>query len=217
MDETRTEAATTPRRERYAGQSWQEREDDRRARIAAAAVHLFATHDYSEVTVADVCAVAKVSKRHFYHHFTDREDLLAAVHREQNDWLLAQLTTAATRRAATPAELLLPLVRTLVRLLQEHPDRARVIYINAPHMESGRRAVLRAEADLVAGLVRPLLGPIPDEVYFDRTLLALVAGVSEILIAWVSDGFTASPDELAVHLSRLAVTMLAGTSAPPAD
>lgn len=216
MDDAQTEPAAGQRRERYGGLSWQERDTDRRARITTAAVRLFATRDYSDVTVADVCAVAKVSKRHFYDHFTDRGDLLTAVHTEQNAWLLARLTAAAPEHPANLAELLPPLMQSLVQTLRDHPDRARVIYIDAPRMELRRRGVLREEAEMVGRLVRPLIGPVPDEVYFHRTLLAVVAGISEILIAWVSDGLTAPPGPLAGHLSRLAGTMLAGISEPSA-
>ena len=202
-------AVASRRGENYGGQSRQERASDRRARIVAAAVHLFGTRDYEEVTVADVCAGAKVSKRYFYEHFADRESLLLAVHREQNNWLLAQVAGAAPRQAATAQEFLRPMMRTLVARLVEDPERARVIYVNAPRMETRRRGVLREDAQHFAPLVRQFVGEPVDRRRLERTLLALIAGISEVIIDWISRDMTENPDELADHLTWIAGHLLA--------
>ncbi|MGX6602955.1 TetR/AcrR family transcriptional regulator [Micromonosporaceae bacterium Da 78-11] len=205
MDER---TAVARRGETYGGRSREERAGDRRDRIVAAALHLFGTRDYDAVTVADVCADAKVSKRYFYEHFTDREDLLLAVHREQNDWLLGGVAQAAPTQPASMAELLRPTMRTLVALLREHPERARVIYVNAPRMETRRRGLLRKDAELFGRLIRRAMGRPKDKLRYERTLLALVAGVTEIIIDWLSRGMTDDPELLAEHLTWLGVTML---------
>lgn len=173
-----------------------------------AAVQLFAARDYDEVTVADVCTLAKVSKRYFYDYFTDREDLLLSVHREQNDWLLAGIAAAAPKDADSLDQLLRPMMATLVRLLAEHPQRARVIYINAPRMERRRRGLLHKEAELFGRLVRPLLSRPRDRARADRVLLALTAGVTEVVIDWVTRGMTDPSDALAEHLTGIAVALL---------
>ncbi|WP_433789366.1 TetR/AcrR family transcriptional regulator [Actinoplanes sp. CA-252034] len=203
-------AVTERGRELYAGRSREEREAERRERIVAAAVHLFATRDYDEVTVADVCAEAKVSKRYFYDHFLDRADLLFRVHTAQNAWLLDALV-AAGPPSGTVEELVTPVMHTLTRLLREHPDRARVIYINAPRMEPRRRGLLREEAVLLGDLILRGGGTPPDQRLFERAVLALVAGATELIIEWVAEGFTEPAEELAGHLSAIAVATLAGT------
>lgn len=174
-----------------------------------AAVHLFGTRDYEQVTVADVCAGARVSKRYFYEHFTDREDLLLIVHREQNHWLLAQVAGAAPRQAATAEEFLRPMMRTLIAKLVEDPERARVIYVNAPRMETRRRGVLREDAQHFAPLVNRFVGTTTDKRRLERTLLALIAGISEVIIDWISRGMAEDPDELAEHLTWIAGHLLA--------
>jgi AcrR family transcriptional regulator len=201
--------APSRRGENYGGRSRQERASDRRARIVAAAVHLFGTRDYDEVTVADVCAGAKVSKRYFYEHFTDRENLLLLVHREQNHWLLAQVAGAAPRNAATAEEFLRPMMRTLVTKLLEDPERARVIYVNAPRMETRRRGVLREDAQHFAPLVSRFVGEVTDPRRQERTLLALIAGISEVIIDWITREMTEDPDALADHLTWIAARLLA--------
>ncbi|MEV4278463.1 TetR/AcrR family transcriptional regulator [Actinoplanes xinjiangensis] len=201
-------------RELYAGRSREEREAERRDRIVAAAVHLFATRDYDEVTVADVCAAAKVSKRYFYDHFTDRADLLFRVHTEQNAWLLAALVAAGPPRGSLE-ELVTPVMATLARMLRDHPERARVIYINAPRMEVRRRGLLHEEAVLLGDLILRTGGTPVDQRLFERAVLALVAGVTELIIEWVMQDFAEPAEQLAGHLTTIAVSMLAGVPVVP--
>lgn len=196
------------RGETYGGRSRQERAADRRGRLADAAVELFAARDYDDVTVADVCARAKVSKRYFYDHFADRTELLSAVHREQNDWLLAGITAATPRHPETLAQLLRPAMEALVGMLHEHPERARVIYINAPRMELRRRGLLRKDAEVFGRLMRRVLDRPRDKLRLERVLLALVAGVTEVIIDWLNRGMTDSPEVLVDHLTQLATALL---------
>ena len=56
-------AVATRRGDVYGGLSRQQRATDRRERMIASAVHLFGTRAYDNVTVADICTGARVSKR----------------------------------------------------------------------------------------------------------------------------------------------------------
>ncbi len=202
------ERAARPRGDTYGGQSRQERSADRRERITRAAVELFAARSYDEVTVAEVCARARVSKRYFYEHFTDREDLLLAVHRQENDWLLAGISAAAPKEPESLDALLRPMMAALVTLLSEHPESARVIYINAPRMEVRRRGVLRKNAELMGRLARRAVPRPRDRVRHERLLLMLVAGVTEVIIDWLERGMTDDPGALTDHLTGFAVSLL---------
>ncbi|MGK5680667.1 TetR/AcrR family transcriptional regulator [Actinoplanes sp. URMC 104] len=205
--EERTTVA--PRRgETYAGRSRQQRSSERRDRIVAAAVHLFGTRDYEDVTVADVCAAAKVSKRYFYEHFDDRADLLLKVNREQNEWLLSGIAAAVPEQPANLAEVFGPALHALVGMLRSHPESARVIYVNAPRMETRRRGVLREDAQFVAKVLRRATGEPKDRLAYDRTLLALVAGLSEVIIHWISQDMPGDPDQLAEHLTGIALALV---------
>jgi AcrR family transcriptional regulator len=208
LDDLQARAVTPARGETYGGQSRQQRAADRRERIVAAAVRLFAVRDYDDVTVADVCTLARVSKRYFYDFFTDREDLLVSVHREHHDWLMAGIGAAAPKHPRDLDHLLRPMMAALVRMLAENPERARVVYINAPRMERRRRGLLRKDAELFGRFVRPAVPRPRDHAYYDRAMLTLVAGVVEIMIDWVSRGMTDPPDALVDHLTALAVSIL---------
>ncbi|WP_433616259.1 TetR/AcrR family transcriptional regulator [Dactylosporangium sp. CA-139114] len=197
------------RGETYGGQSREERAADRRERLVAAAVQLFASRDYDDVTVADVCTLAKVSKRYFYDHFADREALVLTLHREVNGWLLSEVAAAAPRRADGLDAALRPMLTALVRLLAEHPERARIVYINAPRMELRRRGVLREEAELFGRALAPLATALrADGVRYERTILALIAGVSEVLIDWVWHDMRDPAEPLVDHLTGLCVALL---------
>jgi AcrR family transcriptional regulator len=179
-----------------------------------AASHLFGSREYESVTVADICAEARVSKRYFYDHFVDRSDLLMAVHREHNDWLLASATAAAPQGSASLEEFVRPILRRLVELLYEDAERARIIYINAPRMEPQRRALLRAEADQFGELLRPFVAPSLAGSHYSRTLLALVAGATEVIIDWLARDMPEDPVDLADHLCWLCCAVLSRPSPP---
>ncbi|MFI5890457.1 TetR/AcrR family transcriptional regulator [Actinoplanes sp. NPDC051513] len=202
-------ALVTRRGENYGGRSREERATDRRDRILASALHLFGTHDYDDVTVAAVCTGVRVSKRYFYEHFVDREDLVRALHRQQNAWLLAGVSEAAPEAPGSLEEMLRPAVRRLLGMLQTNPERAQVIYINAPRMETRRRGVLREDAQFLAGMLRRAGGRPTTEIRYERLLLALVAGLSEVIIDWLSRGMTDDVDALADHLTDFCTAVLA--------
>jgi AcrR family transcriptional regulator len=201
-------AATVRRGETYGGQSRREREADRRDRIMAAGLQLFAERDYDDVTVADICALAKISKRYFYEDFADREELLLAVHRQQNDWLVGGMAAAVPRQVSDVEDVLRPAMGALVRMLSEHPDRGRVIYINAPRMELRRRGLMRKDAEVVGRLVRRAVPKPRDKVLFERMMLGLTAGVTEIIIDWLFGGMPGNREVLIDHLTRLGLAMV---------
>ncbi|MEE4546370.1 TetR/AcrR family transcriptional regulator [Streptomyces sp. V4-01] len=209
VEQTRT---GPPRGAVYGGQSREERAADRRARISQAALELFAARAYEDVTVAEVCDRAKVSKRYFYEHFSDREDLLLAVHRQQNDWLLAGAAAAAPPDPEDLDALLRPIMTTVVTMLTEHPDSAHVIYINAPRMEVRRRGVQHRNAELLGRLVSRSV-PLPrDRMRHERMLLAVVAGVTEVIIDWLERGMEEESAALADHLTAFATATLSAST-----
>ena len=64
---------------RYSGQSADERDAARRKRLLAAATDFIGTQGYAATTVERICAEAKVSTRHFYQQFDNKESVFLAV------------------------------------------------------------------------------------------------------------------------------------------
>jgi len=67
---------------RYGGQSADERDRERLIRLRAAAMELFGTDGYASVPVERLCAEAKVSTRHYYQVFSNKEDALLDIYSE---------------------------------------------------------------------------------------------------------------------------------------
>lgn len=197
-----------PRGDSYGGLSRVERSAQRRERLVEAAVELFSARAYDDVTVADVCFRAQVSKRYFYEHFTDRGDLVFQVHTEQNKWLLDGMVAASPPNPSGPRELVFPMMKALATMLSEHPQRARIIYIDAPRLESLRRESLRRQAEFFGRLVREVVGPQHDRVLFQRVSLALVSGISQVVAEWVTRGMTDPVGPLVEHLTRIVCAVL---------
>ncbi|MFC0624785.1 TetR/AcrR family transcriptional regulator [Kribbella deserti] len=72
---------TEPATRRYSGRSVDEWKAARRERLMEAAFELFGTEGYTSTSVERLCAHAKVSTRHFYHEFPNKEAVLLAAHK----------------------------------------------------------------------------------------------------------------------------------------
>lgn len=174
-----------------------------------AAFELFAERSYDDVTVADVCASAKVAKRYFYEHFTDRSALLVAVQKERNDWLLAGLEAAAPRQPTTLEVLLHPMMTALTTMLAADPQSARIIYLSAPQMELHRRDVIRADATRFSAFITTALRCQPrDPLRHHRAVVALAAGLTEVIIEWLDEDMPDDPRTLADHLTGISTALL---------
>lgn len=71
---------TEPATRRYSGRSVDEWKAARRERLMEAAFELFGTEGYAATSVERLCSQAKVSTRHFYHEFANKEAVLLAAH-----------------------------------------------------------------------------------------------------------------------------------------
>jgi hypothetical protein len=68
--------------------------------------------------------------------------------------------------------------------------------------------VLRDDAEFLGRFLRRLPGRPAEKIRYDRTLLAMAAGVSEVIIDWVSRGMTDDPELLADHLTGIGLALL---------
>jgi AcrR family transcriptional regulator len=76
MPVTSMEGTVAKEARRYGGQSADERDRERLARLRAAALELFGTEGYAAVSVERLCTEAKVSTRHYYQLFSNKEEAL---------------------------------------------------------------------------------------------------------------------------------------------
>lgn len=77
---------------RRAGADTADRTRDPCMRILCATARLSRTHGYASVTVADICALAGVSRKTFYAHFTNKQQAAC----EMNEWTFQQSVARCT-------------------------------------------------------------------------------------------------------------------------
>jgi len=74
--------------------------ESQRWRLLEGMVEATAQHGYADATVADVIGFARVSRKAFYEHFTDKQDCFLATYDVVSDRMIAQLVAAGSGHAA---------------------------------------------------------------------------------------------------------------------
>jgi AcrR family transcriptional regulator len=118
----------------YGGVSADDRRADRRARLIEAGLEVLGDRGWAGTTVRGVCAEAGLSERYFYESFGDGDRLLAAIFDSvASDAAKAVLTAveAAPHDAAAKAR---AGIDAFVRMLAEHPRRARAMLVLVNHL-----------------------------------------------------------------------------------
>lgn len=158
-----------------------------RARLLNAITHVAASKGYVHVTVADVVAVAGVSRRTFYEQFRDREDCFLAAYAVGADVLIDDMVSAslAVDRDSSWQVVLEAAVGAYLARLAANPDFARTFLVDisgaGPRAVELRRRVYERFADQYMILSRlgarqELFGEVP-RIY----LHGLVGSIAELI------------------------------------
>ncbi|GAA4853756.1 TetR/AcrR family transcriptional regulator [Actinomycetospora corticicola] len=168
---------------------------DHRDRLIAAMGELLAEQGYASVTVTDVVARARVSKRTFYQHFADREECLLATYRVVAEAPLHRIAEAAASTVGTGRpvrEEIAGVTGAYLAAMAEHPllTRAMLTEVGSagPAGLAVRREVMRRFADGLVALAsaggRELSGGVAQ---------ALVGGINELVLEAVESADVAAP------------------------
>jgi AcrR family transcriptional regulator len=193
----------------YGGVSGAERQAERRARLIEAGLELLGRDGWSATTVRAVCAEAGLTERYFYESFSNRDRLLEAIF----DRVASEAATAVLEaiesaphdaRAKSRAA-----IGSFVDLLTDDPRRASAMLIESigsPVLERRRQEAIRAFAALLAEQGRRFYGAdAVSERDAELTALALVGGLSELLVAWLDGRLDVPKDRLVEHCVELFV------------
>jgi AcrR family transcriptional regulator len=169
---------------RYAGQSAQQRQAERRVRLRDACLQVVGTQGWAGTTVQGVCTSAGVTTRTFYEEHGSLVALLADTYAE----LLVAARGAVSEALISDGD---PLA-AYVRWMTDDPRRARVAHREvrvAGVLDDQRRAGVVDFAQLVAAQARvtPLVA------------LALTGAVNELVVDWVAVGGPVAPRIEALH------------------
>jgi AcrR family transcriptional regulator len=149
--------------------------DSQRVRLLEAIGDAVARRGYPNANVADAIAIAGVSRKTFYEHFSDKEDCFLAAFQTVSERLLQRMIEAGVPHPPGPARRRAMLERFLVGLAAD-PLGARVFLLEAPG--AGPRA-LRLTARLDAKFAEALLGDVAHGV----TRTAITGGVNRAVVA----------------------------------
>ena len=84
-----------------------------RKRILEATYRLFRRQGYTRVTMDEIAAAARLTKRTLYHHFESKDQLLAEVLVEQHELALRAFRTFGDKLSGTPEEIVAEMFRDL--------------------------------------------------------------------------------------------------------
>jgi AcrR family transcriptional regulator len=192
-----------------------------RARLLDGLIEAVARKGYAALTVGDVAAAARVSRRTFYEHFRDKEDCFMAAIDDGTQEILGQMASAAAS-----ADDWLGAVRASVaaymRAFVERPDFAKAF--NLEILAAGPRALeFRAEvhrrfAEMYRDLYADARTHEPDLPELPEVTFRLATGgFDEFLVEWMRQGRVADLEELAPLAAFLAHMLLDGASAAASE
>lgn len=201
----------------YRGASPTQRAEERRQRLLAAALELFARQGYARTPIETLCSEARVTARHFYQLFASREALLLALYNDLVDDL-RQAVLAAIAVPGLSLDERIPLcVQAMVSHYLADARRARIGVLEvvgvSPAMEARRRAAIHDMAGLIEGYLQDLAarGELPARNYH-LLCVAVTGGINELLAEWLTVPSPPDPASLGAEVTELLKTLLRGAA-----
>ena len=192
----------------WRGRSAEQRVAERRERLLAAGLEVFATRGFHASKVRDICAEARLTERYFYESFADKEALLQAI----AEGIVDDFVTAAApsimlvgtdyEAAADGA------ARAVISSLTDDPRRARILFVEvvgvSPAIEDRRRVLIASLAEVIRGAAIAAAGPwARDAVEVELLARAVIGAAQELLIAHVRDELPIDQAGLVANFRRL--------------
>jgi AcrR family transcriptional regulator len=187
--------------------------DHQRERLISAMVEAVNANGYQATSVADVLALARVSRSAFYELFQDKEDCFLACYDRGTD-LLAAATLAALEQGGPWQQRIRRAYAAVTATFAEHPHLARVCMVEA--LAAGPAVNARYQ-DAIVGLVAVVEQDMMDDPVVPKVpglaLLGVVGGVAAIIHAEILAGRTEQLPALAPQLARFHLSCVSGYDA----
>jgi AcrR family transcriptional regulator len=201
---------------RYSGQSADERDAARRQRLLAAATEFIGTHGYAATTVERICADARVSTRHFYQQFDNKESVFLTVYDDITGRSFERATASleSTLGKTMPERIPAAFLAYLGPMIEDIRA-ARIAFVEivgaSPRIEEVRLAYRESLVELISaeGAAAVERGEVGDRDFRFATL-ALAGATNAIVYDWTLHGDRQPVEELEAALVGLAVNLLAG-------
>jgi AcrR family transcriptional regulator len=198
----------------YSGRPVEEWKAARRERVLAAGLELFGTDGYSTASVERLCKQAKVSTRHFYHEFQNKEAVLLAVHAQVIEVAVRSTGEALGLTADAPVRDRINVsVDAFLRTMMADLRRARISFVEvvgaSPAVEEQRIAFRELVITIIAqvGASAVARGEIPRR-DFRFVGLAFIGAVNTVVYDWMLARPRPPADQVRTALKDLAVALL---------
>lgn len=216
-DEMCTLVPKKPQKRGYGGRSAEQLSQERYVRLMQTALELFGTVGYLPTTVEKICSHAKVTTRHFYEHFADRESLLIAVF---DDILqhTRQLVLVEMLNNTLPLELrFMSAINVFLASHLDDPRRAKIttqeILGVSQRVEAHRNKVITEFALLIEAYLALWIKAerLPERNY-KVLAFGLVGAMHELQIAWLNGQVPQAREELVAEINFLMQAMIKGVA-----
>ena len=170
---------------RYSGQSFEDRQSERRARLVRAALDVAGRFGLEGTSIAAICAEAGLTARYFYESFPNRDAIFVEAYRLAQDELRADIA-----EHIDPANAVASALTGFFSVLVEHPGPARVFLLDLDDHGPEMKLASREAGEKLARLFAP---GARDALHIAGTLGAIL----QIAKRWIAGGF-AEPVEQVV-------------------
>ena len=199
----------------YSGLSASERDAERRARLLAAGRELIGTQGYAAVSVEKLCAASKVSSRHFYQLYANKEAAFLDVYDSITGQSFAAAVASLEATEGQPMMERIPKAfLAYVGPMVEDIRAARIAFVEimgaSPAIEQRRLSYREMLVDLVVaeGSAAARRGEVADRDFRFATL-ALTGAANAIVYDWTLREDRENTAALEAQLTELALDLLA--------
>lgn len=189
----------------YGGLSAQQRAQERRGKFLEAGRQFIAANGVAPMTVDLICQRANVSKRYFYDEFTSKEELLDAL---AEDLYTRLWTGMQDKLTETPRpQRVNAALRSVIHSLASNPADAR-LYLESPgfpHLRQRQQRAVNEFSDHITQEAMPFSGPAKKSVNRQLATRALVAGTTDLIVAWLNGDIKTDEDDLIDTLTAVSL------------
>jgi AcrR family transcriptional regulator len=192
----------------YRGQTHEERLDERRRRLIAAAIAVYGERGYRQASVKAVCEAAGLTERYFYESFSNSEALLIASYEAVTAGVFKEITDAAKAAGRSRRLKARAMLHAYFSALKREPRSARVFLVEIRSVslavDEAFDATLSGIAREVARIVGPRNSP-PDELLG----FGVVGGIIHIALRWIKQGYEPAIDHVVEAAMQLGKALFA--------
>lgn len=196
----------------YAGKQAGQRQQERRKKLVQAAVVLIGREGFAAVSIDDFCAEAGLTKRYFYESFASRDELLTAAYVSVTRDYLQYILAATSEHLQDARQLVRAGLVACFGFVRRHPDKARLLMIEATAVRGQLGHVYGERYDafvgLLLGFTRPfLMGEPPPEAVFKVMAKSMVGAIIHLCQGWMATDFKQPEQELVDGMERVMAGM----------